>query len=330
MAKILIVEDEKQMADFITLELKHEGYEVDICYDGEQGYENAINKNYDIILLDIMLPKINGMEVCRRLRMKRDTPIIMLTAKEDITDKVNGLDIGADDYLTKPFEIEELLARMRVILRRKSQAINQSKIIQVADLKLDLEKKQVTRNDKNIELTKNMNELVSKLLYITKADTGDINLKKTKVNVQELINEIIEETKLIETDKNICSSSNEICYIEADISNVKELIRIFTDNAIKYTSRNGKIDIFSKKENGKIHINIKDNGIGISKEEQKSIFDRFYRVDKSRNKETGGMGLGLAIAKTIANVNGAEIKLESELGKGSIFVIIFNEYMEKK
>lgn len=164
MAKILIVEDEKQMADFITLELKHEGYEVDICYDGEQGYENAINKNYDIILLDIMLPKINGMEVCRRLRMKRDTPIIMLTAKEDITDKVNGLDIGADDYLTKPFEIEKLLARMRVILRRKSQAINQSKIIQVADLKLDLEKKQVTRNDKNIELTKKEYELLEYLM----------------------------------------------------------------------------------------------------------------------------------------------------------------------
>lgn len=178
--------------------------------------------------------------------------------------------------------------------------------------------------------TKNMNELVSKLLYITRADTGNINLKKTKINVQELINEIIEETKLIETDKDICSSSNEICYIEADISNVKELIRIFTDNAIKYTSRNGKIDIFSKKENGKIHINIKDNGIGISKEEQENIFDRFYRVDKSRNKETGGMGLGLAIAKTIANINSAEIKLESELGQGSIFVIIFKEYMEEK
>ena len=124
MAKILIVEDEKQMADFINLELKHEGYKVDICYDGEQGYENAINKNYDILLLDIMIPKINGMEVCRRLRTKKETPIIMLTAKGDIRAKVNGLDIGADDYFTKPFEIEELLARMRVILRRKSQAIN--------------------------------------------------------------------------------------------------------------------------------------------------------------------------------------------------------------
>ena len=164
MAKILIVEDEKQMADFISLELKHEGYDVDICYDGEQGYENAIKTNYDIILLDIMIPKINGMEVCRRLRTKQNTPIIMLTAKGDITDKVNGLDIGADDYLTKPFEIEELLARMRVILRRKSQNTNQSKIIQVADLKLDLEKKQVTRNGKNIELTKKEYELLEYLM----------------------------------------------------------------------------------------------------------------------------------------------------------------------
>jgi two-component system, OmpR family, response regulator ArlR len=164
MAKILIVEDEKQMADFISLELKHEGYEVDICYDGEQGYEKAIEANYDIILLDIMLPKINGMEVCRRLRIKKETPIIMLTAKGDITDKANGLDIGADDYLTKPFEIEELLARMRVILRRKTQKINQSKIIQVADLKLDLEKKQVSRRGNNIELTKKEYELLEYLM----------------------------------------------------------------------------------------------------------------------------------------------------------------------
>ncbi len=132
---------------------------------------------------------------------------------------------------------------------------------------------------------------VSHLLYITKADTGKVNLKKTKINIQELINEIIEETKLIETDKN------------------------------------GEIDIYSTKDNGKIYINIKDNGIGISKEEQENIFDRFYRVDKSRNKETGGVGLGLAIAKSIANVNGAEIKLESELAKGSKFIIIFKEYI---
>ena len=127
---------------------------------------------------------ILGMEVCRRLRAKKNTPIIMLTAKGDITDKVKGLDVGADDYLTKPFEIEELLARMRVILRRKTQNTNQSKIIskeglemakilivedekqmiQVADLKLDLEKKQVSRNGKNIELTRKEYELLEYLM----------------------------------------------------------------------------------------------------------------------------------------------------------------------
>ena len=99
-----------------------------------------------------------------KIKNKKDTPIIMLTAKGDITDKVNGLDIGADDYLTKPFEIEELLARMRVILRRKMQKTNQSKTIQVADLKLDLEKKQVSRNEKNIELTKKEYELLEYLM----------------------------------------------------------------------------------------------------------------------------------------------------------------------
>ena len=173
--------------------------------------------------------------------------------------------------------------------------------------------------------TKNMNNLVSKLLYITKADTGKVNLNKIKINVQDLINEILEESKIIETNKNIYSSSNEACYIEADISNIKELIRIFIDNAIKYTNENGEINIFSKKENDKIYINIKDNGVGISAEEQENIFDRFYRVDKSRNKETGGVGLGLAIAKSIANINGAEISLRSELGKGSTFTLVFKE-----
>lgn len=148
MAKILIVEDEKQMADFISLELKHEGYEVEICYDGEKGYNKAIENPYDIILLDIMLPKINGIEVCRKIRKKKDTPIIMLTAKSDVMDKVNGLDTGADDYLTKPFEIEELLARMRVILRRKKNDISKEKIIQVADLKLDLEKSKYQETEK--------------------------------------------------------------------------------------------------------------------------------------------------------------------------------------
>ena len=118
MAKILIVEDEKKIARFLELELKHEGYEVITAFDGRSGLETALESNPDLLILDLMLPELSGIEVCRRLRHTSDVPIIMLTAKDDVSDKVMGLDMGADDYVTKPFAIEELLARIRVALKK--------------------------------------------------------------------------------------------------------------------------------------------------------------------------------------------------------------------
>lgn len=164
MIKALVVEDEKYMADFINLELLHEGYSVDVCSDGDMGYNKAIKEDYDVIILDVMLPKMNGMEFCRKLRMNKKTPIIMLTAKSDVIDKVNGLDTGADDYLTKPFEIEELLARIRAIIRREERNVNKSDIIQIADLKMDTKRKKVSRGNVNIELTKKEYELLEYLM----------------------------------------------------------------------------------------------------------------------------------------------------------------------
>ena len=120
MAKILIVEDEAKIARFLELELKHEGYEVVHAADGRTGLEMALQKDVNLVLLDIMLPAMSGIEVCRRVRKESQVPIIMLTAKDDVTDKVAGLDMGADDYMTKPFAIEELLARIRVALTRHS------------------------------------------------------------------------------------------------------------------------------------------------------------------------------------------------------------------
>ncbi len=116
--KILIIEDEVQIARFLELELRHEGYETETCTDGRSGCERAMEGEFDLIVLDLMLPLMSGIEVCRRVRRAMDIPIIMLTAKDDITDKVTGLDSGADDYMTKPFAIEELLARIRVSLKR--------------------------------------------------------------------------------------------------------------------------------------------------------------------------------------------------------------------
>lgn len=118
MARILIVEDEEKIARFMTLELEHEGYQVEHAADGRTAVDLALERDYDLILLDVLLPQLNGMEVLRRVRKHKDVPVIMVTARDAVMDKVAGLDAGADDYLTKPFAIEELFARIRVALKR--------------------------------------------------------------------------------------------------------------------------------------------------------------------------------------------------------------------
>ena len=161
--KILLVEDEKQMAIFIEMELNHEGYKVDVAYDGREGLNIAEKNEYDLILLDIMIPGLNGIEVCRRIRQSSRVPIIMLTAKSDISDKVLGLDVGANDYLTKPFAIEELLARIRVYERNKSIS-NKSDEIKVKDIVMDNKTHEVHRSGHIIELTKKEYDLLEILL----------------------------------------------------------------------------------------------------------------------------------------------------------------------
>ncbi|MCH3965738.1 MAG: response regulator transcription factor [Clostridium sp.] len=151
------------MAMFIEMELTHEGYKVDVAYDGREGLKNLENKEYDLILLDVMLPGLNGIEVCRRIRQFSYVPIIMLTAKSDIPDKVLGLDAGANDYLTKPFAIEELLARIRVYMRNKILK-NKLDEIKVKDVVMDNKTHQVWRAGKEIGLTKKEFDILEMLL----------------------------------------------------------------------------------------------------------------------------------------------------------------------
>ncbi|HCX65928.1 MAG TPA: DNA-binding response regulator [Eubacteriaceae bacterium] len=164
--KILIVEDEKKIARFLQLELQYEGYSVDIALDGREGLKKAESTDYDVVVLDIMLPMLSGMEVCRRLRqMKNKVPIIMLTAKDDVSDKVMGLDTGADDYMTKPFAIEELLARIRVLIKRKNEKEeNTNELLTTGPLTLDRKKHVVQCRGENIDLTKKEFELLEYLM----------------------------------------------------------------------------------------------------------------------------------------------------------------------
>lgn len=165
MCRILIVEDEKQIARFLELELKYEGYEVDVAYDGKSGLEMIHANHYNLILLDIMLPQLNGMEVCRKVRKFSDVPIIMVTAKDEDEDIVRGLDLGAHDYITKPYSTEVLLARIRRLLKWSDTSDKgQHNTLTVKDLSLNLSTYEVYIKDQKVELTKKEFDLLNYLL----------------------------------------------------------------------------------------------------------------------------------------------------------------------
>ena len=153
MNKILIIEDDKNIQRLLALELRHKNYSVDSAYDGQQGIEIFSKNSYDVVLLDLMLPKKSGKEVCQELRKLGDTPIIVITAKDSVLDKVELLDLGANDYICKPFAMEELLARIRVVTRNKENSNNKHFYIE-NEIKMDISAKKVFLNEVEISLTK--------------------------------------------------------------------------------------------------------------------------------------------------------------------------------
>lgn len=160
---ILIVEDEKPISDIVKFNLEREGYDIVTAFDGPDGYQKGLDENIDLILLDIMLPSMDGFEVCRKIREKSAVPIIMVTAKEEEVDKILGLELGADDYITKPFSLRELIARVKANLRRTSmpsQNSTEKDIIRCKSLMIDIVKYEVTKNEVPLELTVREYELL--------------------------------------------------------------------------------------------------------------------------------------------------------------------------
>ena len=178
--KVILIEDEVKLARFVELELRYEGYDVTVCHDGREGLQMVTDGNYDMILLDLMLPGLTGSEICRRVRKFSNVPIIMLTAKDETMDKVTGLDSGADDYLTKPFAIEELLARMRVAFKHAHAGGAKKVILEVQGLEIDTDKRMVTVNGTVVDLTKKEYEL---LLYL-------VQNKNIVLSREQILNEV--------------------------------------------------------------------------------------------------------------------------------------------
>ncbi|MCJ7661275.1 MAG: response regulator transcription factor [Anaerolineales bacterium] len=161
-ARILIIEDDEAILKFLRRGLAYEGYQVDTAAEGQSGLSLALDNQYDLIVLDLMLPGIDGLEVCRRLRAGGPVPILILTAKDQVTDRIQGLDLGADDYMTKPFNLDELLARIRALLRRAQPSRPQ--VLRFADLSLDTGTRQASRVDRVISLTAKEYELIELFL----------------------------------------------------------------------------------------------------------------------------------------------------------------------
>ncbi len=194
MQKILVVEDDVKIARFIELELKHEGFTIETAHDGRTGLEKALEGGFDLVILDIMLPGLNGIEVCRRIRLNSELPVIMLTAKDDTMDKVMGLDFGADDYMTKPFAIEELLARIRRIFRKTAQQNQvQGNLFISGKLKIDYNQYTAYYDGTTIELTKTEFDLLHYL-----AENRNIALTREQILDKVWGYDYFGETKIVD------------------------------------------------------------------------------------------------------------------------------------
>ena len=209
MAKVLIIEDEAEILSFLKPELTHEGYEVHTAMDGRTGILKIEEENYDIVLLDIMLPELSGIEVLRRARKFTNVPIIMLTARGEVSDKVTGLDTGADDYLTKPFYIEELLARMRSALRKNIDSKKEDSLVTFKDISLNNSTLEVKVSNEHVELTKKEYQLLEYLIknkncvltreqilnavwgydYIGDTNVVDVYVRYLRVKLNDITNE---------------------------------------------------------------------------------------------------------------------------------------------
>ncbi len=151
--RILVVDDEKKIVEIVKAYLEREGFKVTTAFDGRAALDSARRQHPDLIVLDLMLPEISGFDVCRALRKESDVPIIMLTARDESTDKIVGLELGADDYVTKPFDPKELVSRIKAVLRRSQGQTAARNTLHIADLEIDVSKRLVTRGRKTIKLT---------------------------------------------------------------------------------------------------------------------------------------------------------------------------------
>lgn len=286
---ILLIEDDKNLCDILTYQLEQEGFSVDLCHDGRDGLDLMLQNAHDLIILDRMLPTMNGLMALQKARANHiETPVILLTALGELYDRIEGLDCGADDYIVKPFAFEELMARIRTI-RRRSRSIMAPQILTLAN-----------SDARSLQLHFQPEKLDEILLDTY--EKYEALAKKQKISLSlQLPQELLPD----------CSCDRE---------RMEQVLTILMDNALSYVPEGGRITLALEQKNTSLEIRVIDNGPGIPREEQEKIFERFYRREASRTSRHH-YGLGLCIAREILRCHHGSIHAEDTSGGGATFVV---------
>ena len=351
MSKILIIEDEVAIADLEKDYLELSDFKVDICNTGDEGLKTALAGDYDLIILDLMLPGMDGFEVCKKIREEKNIPILMVSAKKDDIDKIRGLGLGADDYMTKPFSPSELVARVKAHMARYERLVGtnqkqQNDIVEIRGIRIDKTARRVyvdgvadtpEKMDKYIKTIYNkaidMDRLINELTTYSGIDNNRIPYNFHRINVADYFGDCVEEVGLDLEQRGIkLNYSNLVSpdtVVIADPEQMKKVINNIISNSVKYMDKpNGHIDIRILDEVDAIRVEIEDNGKGIAQKDLQKIFERFYRTDASRNSAQGGSGIGLSIVKKIIEDHGGYVWATAKEGEGTCMHFVLRKYIE--
>ena len=288
--KILLVEDNEMIVKGLVYSLSKEGFETNIAYNAQEAESKIESNVYDIIILDVMLPDGNGFELCKHIKENKDIPIIFLTAKDDEKDVVNGFNLGADDYVIKPFRTMELISRIYNVLRRYNKDKN---VIEIGQVRIDLEANRVYVDNKEVEFT----ALEYKILVLLYTNAG-------KTVTREKILD-----KIWDVAGNFVNDNTLTVYVKRIRDKLGKSDVIKTIKGIGYRVDKSKEEIL---------IYVTDTGCGIPSDQYKKVFERFYKIDSF----VQGAGLGLSVCKTIVEGLGGTINVYSQLKEGSRFSVI--------
>lgn len=352
MAKLLIIDDDPFITESLKIGLGDHGHQVFAGHNGREGVALVHELTPDLVIIDMTMPIMDGLEATEHIRRNSDVPIIMLTAETDEEDVVTALETGVDEYMSKPFRLNELAARIHALIRRHHW--NTSKIEQeIAQLKqslmanmthelrtpiasiqsaLEVVFASASHEQFDCQLrfleqvehnTHVLNRLVEDLLILAKIDEGLEILRRPFSLHAEIERTIRKKSKEI-GERNL-SVYNEIegpLEVNGDTNKLRHLFYHLLDNAIKFSHPNQSIHIWAQtSDNGDLQLVFADQGIGIAPEDQEKIFDRFFQLDASDGRNYGGLGVGLTIAQAIAKAHGGQITVRSAPNAGSQFIL---------